>query len=347
MIKTRGYAVMAAGEPLQPFEFERREPGNDDVLLEVLYCGICHTDLVLAADELNQSIYPMVPGHEIIGRVLAVGESVTRFQPGEIIGVGCVIDSCRQCSACSTGDEHYCAEGFTLSFNSVDRSGQPTYGGYSSHYTVDQKYALKIPAGLDPAGAAPLLCGGITVYNPLRRYGIGAGHKVGVLGLGGLGHLGIKFAHALGAHTVMFTSTPGKAADAQHLGADEVVVTGEAANLEAHLNSFDLILNTVSATHDINGYLPLLKREGCMCLVGVPTQPLPVNAQGLVFGDHSLSGSFIGGVALTEDMLEFCAKHDITADIELVDINDVNTAWERLENNDVKYRFVVDLKSLR
>lgn len=347
MIEAKGYVVPEQGAALEPFAFERREPGPEEVLLELHYCGICHTDLILAANEMNQSIYPMVPGHEMVGKVQTVGDQVSGFAEGDWVAIGCIIDSCRQCEACTAGDEQHCAEGFTLSFNSLDRQGRPTFGGYSSHYTVDQHYLLKLPEGLDPARAAPLLCGGITVYTPLKRYAVGPGMKVGVLGLGGLGHLAVKFAAAMGAHTVMLTSSPGKAADAQKLGAKEAIITGDSDALAAHTGSFDLIVNTISATHDINAYLPLLKRKSFMALVGAPTQPLPVMTPLLLMADRGLSGSLIGGMALTQEMLEFCAEHNIGADIELISIEEVNAAWERIERNDVKYRFVIDLSSLR
>jgi uncharacterized zinc-type alcohol dehydrogenase-like protein len=347
MVEAKGYALQQAGAPLEPYTFERREPGPEEVLVELHYCGICHTDLTLANNEMNQSIYPMVPGHEMVGKVVSTGDQVSGFAEGDWVCIGCIIDSCRHCEPCTEGDEQHCVEGFTLSFNSLDREGRPTFGGYSSHYTVDQNYLLKLPEGLDPARTAPLLCGGITVYTPLKRFDIGPGKKVGVLGLGGLGHLAVKFAAAMGAHVVMLTSSPHKAADAEKLGAKEAIITSDNDALAAHTGSFDLIINTVSAVHDINAYLMLLKRKSFMALVGAPTQPLPVLPMLLLMADRGISGSLIGGLPSTREMLEFCAEHNIGADIELVSIDEVNEAWERIERNDVKYRFVIDLSTLR
>lgn len=347
MVQAKGYAVPEQGAPLEPFTFERREPGPDEVLVQLQYCGICHTDLMVAANELNQSIYPMVPGHEMVGKVVSTGDKVSGFEQGDWVCIGCIVDSCRHCEPCTEGDEQYCVEGFTLSFNGEDRQGRPTYGGYSSCYTVDQNYLLKLPEGLDPARSAPLLCGGITVYAPLVHFEAGPGKKVGVLGLGGLGHMAVKFAAAMGAHTVMLTSSPDKVADAEKLGAREAVITSDAEAMAAHAGSFDLIVNTVSGMHDINAYLPLLKHKSYMALVGAPSEPLPIMAPLLLFAGRGISGSLIGGVDATREMLEFCARHNIGAEIELISIEDVNEAWERLERNDVKYRFVIDLASLQ
>lgn len=340
------YAVRKEGAALEPITIERRSPGPEEVLLELMYCGICHTDLIVANNETGQARYPVVPGHEMVGRVVETGEAVTDLKEGDVVGVGCIIDSCRHCQPCEAGDEQYCDEGFFMSFNAMDRAGEPTYGGYSTHYTVHQHYALKIPEGLDPAAAAPLLCGGITVYTPLKRGGAGPGKKVGVLGLGGLGHLAVKFASAMGAHTVMLTSSPGKAGDAQKLGANEVIITSDPEALQAHAGSFDMIVNTVSGPHDANAYLSLLKRGGAMRLVGAPSQPLEIMAANLLVGDKALSGSLIGGIASTQEMLNFCGEHGIGAEIEMIPIQSVNEAWQRIENNDVKYRFVIDLSSL-
>ncbi len=262
------------------------------------------------------------------------------------MGVGCIGDSCRSCNSCDDGDEHYCDSGFSLTFNAFDTRGEKTFGGYSSHYTLHERYALKIPEGLDPAGAAPLLCGGITVYTPLVRFGAGPGKKVGVLGLGGLGHLAIKMSRALGAETVMLTGSPSKVEDAEKLGATDVVLTSDSDQLKAHMASFDLIINTISGEHDGNSYLPLLKRGGNMCFVGAPQVPMPIVISNLLMGDKTMSGSLIGGIPGTQDMLDFCAEHNITAEVEMIDMQDVNTAWERIEKSDVKYRFVIDLASL-
>ncbi len=346
-MEVKAYAVREQGSALEPMTIERRAPGPEDVLVELMYCGICHTDLVVANNETGIARYPVVPGHEMVGRVVEAGASVTDLQVGDVVGVGCIIDSCRHCQPCLDDEEQYCDEGFFMSFNAVDRAGEPTHGGYSSHYTVHQHYALKIPDGLDPAAAAPLLCGGITVYTPLKRGGAGPGKKVGVLGLGGLGHLAVKFASAMGAHTVMLTSSPDKAADAEKLGASEVIVTTDADALQAHAGSFDMIVNTVSGSHNADAYLPLLKRGGAMRLVGAPSQPLEIMAANLLVGDKSLSGSLIGGIAGTREMLDFCAEHGIGAEIEIIPIEAVNEAWQRIENNDVKYRFVIDLSSLQ
>jgi len=345
-MEVKAYAVQEQGAALEPITIERRAPGPEDVLVELQYCGICHTDLVVGNNETGIARYPVVPGHEMVGRVVETGGSVTDLQVGDIVGVGCIADSCRQCQPCEADEEQYCDEGFFMSFNAVDRAGELTHGGYSSHYTVHQHYAVKIPEGLDPAAAAPLLCGGITVYTPLKRGGAGPGKKVGVLGLGGLGHLAVKFASAMGADTVMLTSSPDKAADARKLGASEVIVTSDADALQAHAGSFDMIINTVSGSHNIDTYLPLLKRRGEMRMVGAPSQPMELMVANLLVGDKSLSGTLIGGIAATREMLDFCAEHGIGAEIELIPIQAVNEAWQRIEDNDVKYRFVIDLSSL-
>ena len=345
-MEAKAYAILAEGQPLEPFTVERRAPGPEDVLIELMYCGICHTDLIIGNNEGGLAMYPVVPGHEMVGRIAEVGAQVTGLAVGEMVGVGCIADSCRTCNPCQTGDEQYCDSGFTLSFNAVDPSGEKTFGGYSSHYTVNQRYAVKIPEGLDPAAAAPLLCGGITVYTPLKRFGVGPGKKVGVLGLGGLGHLAIKMSKAMGAHTVMLTSSPGKVGDAEKLGADDVVLTSNEEDVQAQAFSFDLIINTISGPHSPDSFLTMLKREGNMCFVGAPQTPIPVTISNLIVGDKIMSGSLIGGIPSTGEMLEFCAEHGITADIEMVNMDQVNEAWDRIEKNDVKYRFVLDLASL-
>ncbi len=345
-MEVNAYAITAEGQGLEPFTIERREPGPEEVLVELMYCGICHTDLVVANNESRQAQYPVVPGHEMVGRVAQVGENVTKVAEGDLVGIGCIADSCRSCDPCHAGDEHYCNSGFVMTFNSTNLAGEKTWGGYSSHYTIHEHYVVKIPDGLDPAGAAPLLCGGITVYTPLTRFEAGPGKRVGVAGLGGLGHLAIKMAKAMGAHTTMITGSPGKIPDAERLGADDVVLTSDPDQVAAHAGSFDLIVNTISGEHDVNAYLPYLSRKGVLCYVGAPQVPLPLVMGLLIFGDKVMAGSLIGGIPSTEEMLEFCAQHNITADIEMVDIQDVNEAWDRIEKNDVKYRFVIDLGSL-
>lgn len=346
-MKTSGYATHAAHSPLVPFEFERRAAGPHDLVLEVLFCGICHSDLLSAHNGLGRSIYPMVPGHEIIGRVIAAGSAVSHFKVGDVAGIGCIVDSCRHCNPCREGDEHYCDEGFTSSFNGRERGTQtPTQGGYSKHYVIDEHYAVHIPAGMDLAAAAPLLCGGVTTYAPLKRAGLQPGMRVGVLGLGGLGHLAIKFIRAMGASPVMLTSSASKTADARKLGAEAVILTSDNEQVQAARGTLDFILNTVSAPHDPNPYLAMLKRHGTMCLVGMPEKPLSIYPGSIVFGDKSLSGSLIGGIAITQEMINFCAAHGIGADVEIIPMDYVNTAWERMENNDVKYRFVIDMATL-
>jgi uncharacterized zinc-type alcohol dehydrogenase-like protein len=345
-MEVKAYAIQAQGQPLEPFTVTRRAPGAEDVLIELMYCGICHTDLIIGNNETGGAMYPVVPGHEMVGTVVEAGADVNTVAVGDLVGIGCIADSCRSCNPCNDGDEHYCETGFSLSFNGEDKQGEKTYGGYSSHYTVNERYVVKIPDGLDPAAAAPLLCGGITVYTPLKRFGAGPGKKVGVLGLGGLGHLAIKIAKAMGAHTVMLTGSENKVGDAQKLGADDVVLTRDPDALEAHAGSFDLIINTISGNHDVNSFLPLLTRGGNMCFVGAPQSPAPIMIANLIMGDKLMSGSLIGGMPATAEMLQFCADHNISADIEMVDIAQVNEAWDRIEKSDVKYRFVIDLASL-
>lgn len=345
-MEVKAYAMKAEGQPLEPISIERRSPGPEEVLVNLMFCGICHTDLILANNENGQARYPVVPGHEMVGRIAAIGDAVTNLAVGDLVGIGCIADSCRSCKSCEAGDEHYCEQGFSMTFNSQDRSGQKTFGGYSTHYTVHSHYVVRIPDGMDEAAAAPLLCGGITVYTPLKRFGAGPGKKVGVLGLGGLGHLAIKMAKAMGAETVMLTSSPGKVEDAQKLGADGVVLTSDAQALEAVAGSFDLIINTVSAPHDANSFLPLLTREGNLCFVGAPGAPLSFDITNLIMGDKLMSGSLIGGIPRTEEMLAFCSEHGIAAEVELIGIDQVNEAWQRIENNDVRYRFVIDLSTL-
>ncbi|HTT08496.1 MAG TPA: NAD(P)-dependent alcohol dehydrogenase [Gammaproteobacteria bacterium] len=349
MINSTGYAAHAAKAPLGPFNFTRREPGPHDVQIEILYCGVCHSDLHQVRDEWGGAIFPMVPGHEIIGRVAKTGKRVKKFKPDDLVGVGCMVDSCRKCAACDEGMEQYCENGMTLTYNDRYKdTGEPTFGGYSNNIVVTEKFVLKIPKTLDPWGAAPLLCAGITTYSPLRHWKVKKGRKVGVVGLGGLGHMGIKFAHAFGARTVLFTTSPGKARDARRLGAKEVVISKNPDEMKKHANSFDFILNTVAAPHNLDAYLELLKRDGTMCLVGVPDQPHPSpSVSNLIFKRRQLGGSLIGGIKETQEMLNFCGKHNITSDVEVIPIQKINEAYERLLKSDVKYRFVIDLASLK
>ena len=347
-IPARGYAAFDAKSPLGPFSFERRTPGPRDVQIEILYCGVCHSDLHTVKSEWHGTKYPCVPGHEILGRVVSVGDQVTRFKQGDIAAVGCMVDSCRTCPDCREGLEQYCQNGGTFTYNSEDKIlGGVTYGGYSSGITVDQDFVLSVSSKLDPAGTAPLLCAGITTWSPLRHWNTGPGKKVGVVGLGGLGHMAVKLAHALGAEVVLFTGSPGKTADGKRLGASEVVVTRVPEEVAKHAGSLDLIINTVSATHDINVFLNLLKRDGTMVMLGVPEHPLPSpNVASLVFKRRSLAGSLIGGIRETQEMLDFCAEHDIVCDVEVIPIQKINEAYERMLKSDVKYRFVIDMASI-
>jgi uncharacterized zinc-type alcohol dehydrogenase-like protein len=327
---------------------ERREPLPTDVEIEILFCGVCHSDLHFARNEWGMTTYPLVPGHEILGRVKRVGGKVTKVKVGDLAAVGCMVDSCRTCSSCARGLEQFCLSGAVFSYGGPDKhSGGMTYGGYSEKIVCDEAFTLRVPANLDPARAAPLLCAGITTYSPLRKWGAGKGSKVGVVGLGGLGHMGVKFAHAMGAHTVLFTTSEGKAADGKRLGADEVVISKDAAAMAKHASSFDLIVDTVSADHDLNAYLALLKLDATMVLVGVPPNPQPVHAFSLLLPRRNLAGSLIGGIAETQEMLDFCGRHNIVCDIELIDIRSINEAYERMLKSDVKYRFVIDMASLK
>jgi uncharacterized zinc-type alcohol dehydrogenase-like protein len=351
MPRSKAFSALSATAPLAPFSIDRREPLPTDVQIEILFCGICHSDLHQVRDEWKHTmptVYPCVPGHEIVGRVTAVGSAVTKYQPGDIVGVGCMVDSDRTCPICQKNLEVFCPN-MTLTYNSPDKHGTApvTYGGYSDSIVVDEHFVLRVPANLDLAGVAPLLCAGITTYSPLRHWGVTAGKKVGIVGLGGLGHMGVKFAHALGAHTVVFTTSPGKKDDALRLGADEVVVSKNADEMAKHIGSFDFILDCVSADHDLNAYIQLLAVDGNLTLVGAPEKPLPVAAFGLIFGRRSLSGSAIGGIAETQEMLDFCGQHSITSDVEVIPIQKVNEAYERLLKSDVKYRFAIDMASLK
>ncbi len=345
---TRAFAAQSATSPLGPFTITRRDPLPRDVEMDILYCGVCHSDLHFARNEWGFSSYPIVPGHEILGRVTRVGKEVTRFKVGDLAGLGCLVDSCRTCSSCKAGLEQFCLNGFVFTYNGPDKhSGGMTYGGYSESIVCDEAFTLKVPTNLDPAHAAPLLCAGITTYSPLRKWGAARGKKVGVVGLGGLGHMGVKFAHAFGAHTVLFTTSESKVADGKRLGADEVVVTKDADAMAKHAGSFDMILDTVSADHDVNALMAMLKLDATLVIVGAPANPHSVNALSLLLPRRSLAGSLIGGLPETQEMLDFCAKHGVASEIELIRIQQINEAYERMLRSDVKYRFVIDLASLR
>jgi len=349
MLKSLGFGTSSADKPLGPLHFERRDPRPNDVQINILYCGVCHSDLHTARDEWHNTVYPVVPGHEIIGRVMKVGKEVTRFQEGDLVGVGCMVDSCQHCHSCREGLEQYCEKGFTGTYNGEEMHAcGMTYGGYANNIVVNEKFVLRVPESLDPAAAAPLLCAGITTYSPLRHWGAGKGKKVGIVGLGGLGHMGVKLAHAMGAHVVLFTTSADKKEDALQLGADEVVLSKNAGEMAAQENSFDLILNTVAAPHNLDAFLVLLKREGTMVLVGAPATPHPSpQVFNLIMKRRQLAGSLIGGIAETQEMLDFCAEHGVASDIELIPIQKINEAYERMLKSDVKYRFVIDMASLR
>jgi alcohol dehydrogenase (NADP+) len=349
MYQAKAYSAASETAPLTPTTIPRREPTEHDVEIKILFCGICHSDLHAVRNEWSEfmaTVYPIVPGHEIVGRVTKVGSAVKKFQPGDIAGVGCLVDSDGTCAECKADLEQFCPERI-LTYNSPDKHlGGVTFGGYSEKIVVDDRFVLRIPSNLDLAGAAPLLCAGITTYSPLRHWGVSKGKKVGVVGLGGLGHMGVKLAHALGAHVVVFTTSPHKKEDALRLGADEVVVSRNPDEMEKHVGSFDFILDAVSAQHDINAYLDLLARDGNLTLVGAPPEGLNVAAFSLIGGRHGLSGSAIGGIAETQEMLDFCGEHNITADVEVIPIQKLNEAYDRLLKSDVKYRFSIDMASL-
>jgi alcohol dehydrogenase (NADP+) len=350
MSKAKAYAANSATSPLASTTINRRDTTEQDVQIEILYCGICHSDLHQVRDEWKEvmpTVYPCVPGHEIVGRVTKVGSAVTKFKAGDLAAVGCMVDSDRTCPECKAGLEQFCPN-FTLTYNFPDKHlGGVTYGGYSDSIVVDQRFVLRVPSNLKLVGTAPLLCAGITTYSPMRHWGVTKGKKVGVVGLGGLGHMGVKFAHALGAQVVVFTTSPKKKEDALRLGADEVVVSRNADEMQKHVGSFDFILDAVSADHDINAYLSMLRRDGHLTLVGAPAKPLAVSAFNLIMGRRSLSGSPIGGIAETQEMLDFCGQHNITSDVEVIPMQKVNEAYERLLKSDVKYRFSIDMASLK
>src|SRR6058998_3553849 len=346
----KAYSAASATSPLASTKIKRRDPTDRDVQIEILFCGICHSDLHSVRNEWSEFMptnYPIVPGHEIVGRVTRVGPAVANFKPGDLAAVGCMVDSDRTCPECQAGLEQFCPNE-TLTYNFPDKHlGGVTYGGYSDSIVVDQRFVLRVPANLNLAGAAPLLCAGITTYSPMHHWGVTKGKKVGIVGLGGLGHMGVKFAHALGAHVVVFTTSPNKKEDALRLGANEVVVSRDSREMQKHAGSFDFILDAVSADHDINAYINLLCRDGNITLVGAPEKPMAVSAFGLIVGRRSLSGSPIGGILETQEMLDFCGQHNITADVEVIPIQKVNEAYERLLKSDVKYRFSIDMASLK
>ncbi|GLR68744.1 zinc-binding dehydrogenase [Acidocella aquatica] len=348
MLTCTGFAAASATTPLAPFTFNRRDVGADDVQIEILYCGVCHSDLHFARNEWHYTVYPAVPGHEIVGRVTSVGAGVSKYKVGDHVGVGCLVDSCGTCPSCAEGLEQYCDTGAVGTYGGTEPViGGPTHGGYSSSIVVDQSFVLRMPEGMDLASSAPLLCAGITLYSPLRHWGAGPGKKVGIIGLGGLGHMGVKLSHAMGAQTVLFTTSPGKVDDGKRLGAEEVVISKDAAQMSAHTESFDLIIDTVSASHDLTPYFNLLKREGTMVQVGAPEHPLPIAVFPLIMKRRNFAGSMIGGIPETQEMLDFCAAHGITADVEIIPIQKINEAYERMLQSDVKYRFSIDMASLK
>lgn len=347
MIATNAYAAHGATSDLTPWSFEHRDPGPNDIVIDIQYCGICHTDIHQARNEWSNALYPMVPGHEIVGVVAKVGNSVKKFKVGERAAVGCMVDSCRECPSCRAGEEQYCDKFATVwTYNAKDKAGNLTFGGYSNHIVLDEAFALRVPENLDPAAAAPLLCAGITTYSPLKHFGAGAGKTVGIVGLGGLGHMALKFSRAFGAHTVQFTTSPGKVEDAKRLGADEVVLTREAGWDANRARTLDLIIDCVAAPHDVEPYLQVLKRDATYCTVGIPNTPLQVGAFSLALGRKHVTSSAIGGIKETQEMLDFCGKHNIVSDIEMVGFDKLAEAWERVIKADVKYRFVLDCKAL-
>ena len=347
-MRVSGYAAQSATTPVAPWEFDRREPRPDDVSIDILYCGVCHTDIHFTRNDWGYSTYPVVPGHEIVGRVTAVGGDVTKFRSGDMVGVGVIVDSCRECASCRAGLEVYCEKYPTSTYNSQDRhDGSPTYGGYSQKIIVSDRFVLHIPDALDPKTAGPLLCAGITTYSPLRHWKIGPGHKVAIVGLGGLGHLGLKFAKALGADVSLFTRSAGKEEEARRLGADHVIISGDPTQMAATTGQYDFILDTVPSAHDLNPYLAALKLDGTLILVGqLDALEPPLLGISLIAGRKSLAGSGAGGPAETQEMLDFCAERGITCDVEMIDIQDINEAFERVLKSDVRYRFVIDMASL-
>jgi len=349
MTTVKAYGATAATEDLKPLHIERREVGADDVKIDIDYCGVCHSDIHTVRNDWKGSTYPVVPGHEIIGRVVAVGDNVSKFSVGDLVGVGCLVDSCHTCSACENHLEQFCEKGATFTYNSPDKhiGGQQTYGGYSTNVVVDKEFVLHVPKNIDPAAAAPLLCAGITTWSPLRHWNVKKGDKVGIIGLGGLGHMGVKFASALGAHVVMITTSPEKGKDATALGADEVLISKNAEDMAKHVGSFDFILNTIPVGHEMDPYISLLKLDATMVLVGAVEPLKPFHGGGIIMGRKRIAGSLIGGLKETQEMLDFCGEHNIVSDIEMIDMQDINTAYDRITSSDVKYRFVIDMKSLK
>jgi uncharacterized zinc-type alcohol dehydrogenase-like protein len=348
MIKTHGYAAQSATSAPAPFDFEHRSPGPYDVHIAIDFCGICHSDIHQARNEWGGSLYPMVPGHEIVGTVQAVGDSVTKFKVGDLAAIGCMVDSCRTCANCKAGEEQYCTNPMMVgTYNARDKQGNLTFGGYATDIVCDENYVLSVPKGMDPAATAPLLCAGITTYSPLKHWKVDKTSRVGIVGLGGLGHMGLKFAHAFEAYTVLFTTSKSKINDALKLGADEVVLSTDPEAMAKHAGSFDFILDCVSAEHDMNAYLALLRLNGTLCLVGVPEKPFTVHPFSVIIGRKSFAGSAIGGIRETQEMLDFCAKHNIVSDIEMTTYDQLDTAWDRVVKGDVKYRFVLDNKTLK
>ncbi len=348
MSDVRAYAAQSSTSGVAPFSIDRRELRPDDVDIEIEFCGVCHTDIHFANNDWGATIYPVVPGHEIIGRVRAVGDQVTGFAVGDRVGVGCLIDSCRDCGSCHDGLEQYCENGMVTTYNGEDRhDGTPTFGGYSERIVVSDRFVLKVPETLDPAAAAPLLCAGITTYSPLKHFGVGKGHRVGVVGMGGLGHMGVKFARALGAEVTLFTRSESKVDEAKRQGAHHVVISTDESQMKATAGQFDYILDTVPVAHDVNPYLAALKRDGTLIMVGMP-EPIspPVDGGALIFARRRIAGSLIGGLPETQEMLDFCAEHDIVCDIEMLDISKINEAYERMKKGDVRYRFVIDMATL-
>ncbi len=345
-LTTPAYAIHSPTQPLEPWTLERREPGEGEVLIEIDFCGVCHSDLHFARNEWGFSIYPMVPGHEIVGRITRVGPGVSKWKEGDRVGVGCMVDSCRTCPSCLAGEEQYCDSGSTFTYNGKEKDGSISYGGYSTQITVTQDFVVQIPDALPMDATAPLLCAGITTYSPLRHFGVKPGMKVGIVGLGGLGHMGVKFAKAMGAHVTVLSQSERKREDALRLGADDYLATGDGSVFETHASQFDFLLDTVSAPHDLNAYLGLLKLDGQMVVVGIP-DPTPVSAFSLVLKRRSLSGSLIGGIRETQEMLDFCAEHGIVCDIEIIQMEQINEAYERMLKSDVRYRFVIDLAGLK
>ncbi|MBL8060153.1 MAG: NAD(P)-dependent alcohol dehydrogenase [Chthonomonas sp.] len=346
-LKTAAYAAHSATTPLEPWSLERRDPGVEEVLIEILFCGVCHSDLHFVRNEWHNAVYPMVPGHEIVGKVTQVGSSVSKYKVGDTVGVGCFVDSCRSCAACTSGEEQYCESGATFTYNAPDKHGTAmTYGGYSTQIVVDQNYVVRVPENLPLYAAAPLLCAGITTYSPLRHFGVGEGTKVAVVGLGGLGHMAVKFAKAMGAHVTVLSQSEKKRQDAMALGADDYLATSDPATFENNVKRFDFILDTVSAEHDLNAYLTLVRLDGRMVLVGVP-DPTPLSAMPLIFARRSLSGSLIGGIRETQEMLDFCGEKGIVCEVEMISMSQINEAYERMLKSDVRYRFVIDMASLK